>query len=221
VHCEVPHKHWPPEQTSLARQRWLHAPQLFGSFVVLAQPELQQVSPAEQTVPLHAQAQSAHASGVVQAWLHMPQLPLLVRGSTQVVPQQISVFVQKLAPHAQPLAPAHVPLPQQAVPAEQALPVPHLQTPPLQVSPGLQAWPQSPQWNASFCRSTQPTPAQQVEPLPHAEPLAQRQVAPEQLSPVGAQVTPQPPQFAGSDCTDAHWAEQHCWFGSHAAVPQR
>jgi hypothetical protein len=129
----------------LARQRWPQAPQLFGSLPVLAQPDAQQLSVGAQMAPLQAQAPLAQASGAVQVTPHMPQLELLVCGSTQVVPQQICVLVQKLAPHAQPIAPAHVPSPQQAVLAAQAAPVPHLHTPATHDSPVLQAWLQSPQ----------------------------------------------------------------------------
>ena len=64
-------------------------------------------------------------------------------------------------------------------------------------------------------------PPQQTEPAAQAEPPAQRQVAPEQLSPVGAQAWPQLPQLAASFCTAAQAPAQHCALASHDMAPQR
>jgi len=106
-------------------------------------------------------------------------------------------------------------------PLQLPLATPQTHLPATQRSPGLHAFAQSPQWNGSVARSTQPTPAQQVEPLAHAEPPAQRQVAPEQLSPVGPQPTPQPPQLALSDCTLVQVPLQQAWLASQDCAPQR
>lgn len=138
-HGVVPHKHCPPEQTSPARQRCPHAPQLLGSLVVLAQPDGQQLSPAAQMAPLHAQAPLAQTNGVVHVWPHVPQLPLLVRVSMQVVPQQTSGDVQNVVPHGHCPFVEHMPFEQHSPLVPQAAVVPHLQTPATHDSPGLQA----------------------------------------------------------------------------------
>ena len=202
----APQVHWPALQVSPAAQVMPQPPQLFGSLSVLAQPLEQQVSPAAQMVPLQAQAPLVQVSGAVQALPQAPQLALSSLVSAQVPAfgsQQTCGKVQltPVEPHGQLLPLGEQPVaPQHSVPVAQAAPPPHWQTPPEQVSPGLQAWSHVPQWNGSLCRSTQPTPAQQVSLPLHAEPPAQRQTPPEQPSPVWPQAAPQLPQLATSPC---------------------
>lgn len=127
--------------TSPAPQRLPQVPQLLGSFDVLAQPLAQQLSPAAQIAPRHAQAPPEQASGAVQAWPHMPQLALLVRGSTQVEPQQTVGKLQVTPPHVHAPDSEQVPLEQQtAVEPVQSTPVePQTHLPATQLLPGLQA----------------------------------------------------------------------------------
>lgn len=179
VQLVEPHRHLPPAQVSLVAQVVLQPPQWSGSFCTLAQPELQQVSPGEQIWPAQAQAPPEQVSGVVQALPQVPQLALsLVRSWQAVLPQQTAGAVQLLRPHEQVPSLEHMaelPLTQQTgLEPVQAPAVPHLQTPATHDSPGLQAVPQAPQWNASLMRSMQPVPAQQVWPVTQAEPLPQR-----------------------------------------------
>jgi hypothetical protein len=192
----------PRMQISLAPQRAPQLPQLAGSLPRLAQPVAQQVSPVEQMMPLHLQAPPLHDSGGAHAWPQAPQSLLLLRSSAQALEQQTSGKLQLPVPQGHvPVDEqlALVPLSQQtAVAPVQAGMLPHLQTPATHDSPGLQAWPQVPQWKGSCMRSTQPRPAQQLWPGPHAEPPAQRQAPPEQLSPLAPQTVPQPPQFLAS-----------------------
>jgi hypothetical protein len=203
AHCVLPQRHLPPEQVSFGLQVVVQLPQWLGSFCRLAQPLLQQVSPVEQIWPLQAQAPLEQLSGVAQAWPQLPQLALSLARSLQALPpQQIAGVVQVVAPQAQvPLAEhiALAPLTQHTGEAPvQAAPLPQVQAPLTHDSPGLQAWPQVPQWKASVLRSMQPRPAQQVCPLVQAEPPPQRHLPPEQPSPLAPHFMPQPPQLLTS-----------------------
>jgi hypothetical protein len=112
----------PALQVCPARQAFPQAPQLFTSVEVFVHDPAHRVCPApqalEQTPALQVGAQARQPGGVVQVLPHPPQLKMSVVTSTHV--------------------PEH-----KAKPAWQALPV---QTPPLQVCPGLQAFPQAPQF---------------------------------------------------------------------------
>jgi hypothetical protein len=190
-----PQRHWPPVHSSPAAQVWPQAPQFFGSFCVLAQPESQQVSPVPQATPLQAQPPPAQCCGAAQAVPQVPQLASSVPVFTHAPLQQTSVTAQVVPPQAQPVA-EQLPSPQQASPAAQAAPlVPQAHWPATHCSPGLQAWSQAPQWNGSFCKSKQPSPLQQLMPGRQAEPPARRLAAPEQLSPPGEEEVPQGPQL--------------------------
>jgi hypothetical protein len=140
AHAWPPQRHWPPEHISPARQRLPQAPQLLGSSSVWAQPLAQQVSPAPQMAPLQAQAPLAQASGAVHACPHAPQLALSLRVSTQsALLQQTSGKLQVPVPHGQLPVVEQLPSEQQSTFAMQPGMLPHLQVPPEQVSPGLQA----------------------------------------------------------------------------------
>jgi hypothetical protein len=126
AHWVVPHRHWPPEQTSPAGHFVPQAPQLLGSLLVLAQPDAQQVSPAAQMTPLHAHAPPAQASGAPHALPHVPQLASLVFTSTHAPLQQTSGKLQDpVVPHGHEPLVEHLPLLQQSVEGPHAEPPPH------------------------------------------------------------------------------------------------
>ncbi len=108
---------------------------------------------------------------------------------------------------------------QQTWPALQSSPADaQVQLPPTQVSPGLQALPQPPQFAASVIGSMQPL-AQQVLPM-QREPLPQRHKPPEQLSLVPHTVE-QAPQLLASVSVRVQVPLQQVSSASQTRSPQR
>ena len=149
-----------------------HAAVAADRWSVLAQPVVQQVSPAAQMAPLHAQAPPAQLSGVVQACRRCRScaLSLLGRRRPSRSRRRGSCTWRRWCRRCRLPVVEQVPSAQQtamragaggAGGAADAL------AGAAAIRPGCTRGRSSPQWNGSVCRSTQPTPEQQVLPPLH------------------------------------------------------
>ena len=194
------------EQTSPVRQRLPHSPQLLGSFVVLAQP-LRAAGVAGGADGAVAGAGAARAgerrgaavaaacrSWCCRSWGRRQAGPQQMLGKLQTPTRRTGSFPSTSSCRRRSRRRWRRCRRRRCCRRRSCRCC--------SVSPGLQAWPQAPQWNAIglLDRRSRGRRSRSLPPL-HAEPPAQRQVAPEQLSPPGAQATPQPPQLAASACT--------------------
>jgi hypothetical protein len=195
-----PHLHTPLTQLSPVLQACPQLPQLLMSLLKLAQPVEQHVSPALHTTPLHAHAPAEQCSGDWHCVVQLPQWLSSLETLAHALLQHSCVSEQGPLAQAHPLA--LQPVSQQTLPAAQAAPpgaLVQLHAPATQVSPGLQAMPQPPQWKASFMTSTQPTPSQHDLPPVQPDPPRQRQAPPLQYSLVPQAVLQSPQCVASAD----------------------
>jgi hypothetical protein len=134
--------HIPWAHVCWAAQAWPQVPQLAPSFMRLAQPESQQLSPMPQIWPMQVQAPFWHCSGAGQETPQAPQLALSPRTSTQepaTGSQHRLGAGQSMLPQGQLPVVEQTPPAQHSPPSAQAAFLPHMQVPPEQTSPGLQA----------------------------------------------------------------------------------
>jgi hypothetical protein len=194
--------HVPPTHAAVAGQTLPQVPQLLLSVVVLAQPLVQHVCPAEQAGP------PLQSTGAVQtlATQVSPEAHALPHA-----PQLLGSLVVSLHPVEQ-----HCSAPVQAGPPLQV--VAHM--PPLQTSPGAQETPHLPQLFGSVLTSVQPVVAQHSSvPVQAGPPLQVVEHMLFEQSLPGGQAMPQPPQFCESLVVFEQPVMQHCCVAAQAGPP--